>query len=149
MTLADTPRFVHFSVEPFHGPVRPVSINRQELHSKPRGFWISDESGEDGWADWCLGENFATEALSHAASIELADDAKLLWLKSDADIDHFSRQYGIPEHRFQRTYRVNWRPIAEEFQGIIIESMSNRRGNLLEFRDIANRVRMVFHVPSR
>lgn len=33
--------------------------------------------------------------------------------------------------------------------GIIIDSMSNRKGTLQEFKDIGNRSRMIFHAPSR
>merc|ERR1711939_974285 len=36
-----------------------------------------------------------------------------------------------------------------EYQGVIIENMSNREGNMIEFKDIGNRCRMVYHVPSR
>lgn len=39
--------------------------------------------------------------------------------------------------------------VDPELQGIIIESMSNRNGNMLEFKDIGNRTRLVFHAPSR
>jgi GTP-binding protein len=39
--------------------------------------------------------------------------------------------------------------VDPELQGIVIDSMSNRKGNLLEFKDIGNRSRLIFHVPSR
>ncbi len=39
--------------------------------------------------------------------------------------------------------------IDPELQGVVIEQMSNRKGNLIEFRDIGSRTRMTFHTPSR
>jgi GTP-binding protein len=39
--------------------------------------------------------------------------------------------------------------VDPDMQGVIIEAMSNRKGNMLEFKDIGNRTRLVFHCPSR
>lgn len=39
--------------------------------------------------------------------------------------------------------------VDPELQGIIIDSMSNRKGTLMEFKDIGSRSRMIFHAPSR
>jgi len=39
--------------------------------------------------------------------------------------------------------------VDPEFTGIIVESMSNRKGNMMEFKDIGNRSRLVFEAPSR
>jgi len=39
--------------------------------------------------------------------------------------------------------------IAPDLQGIVIESMSNRNGTMLEFKDIGDRSRMIYTVPSR
>lgn len=39
--------------------------------------------------------------------------------------------------------------IAPDLQGLVIESMSNRGGTMVEFKDIGDRSRMIFHVPSR
>lgn len=39
--------------------------------------------------------------------------------------------------------------VDPEFQGQVIESLSNRKGTTMEFKDIGNRTRMVFSVPSR
>lgn len=33
--------------------------------------------------------------------------------------------------------------------GIIIDSMSNRKGTLMEFKEFGNKSRMIFHAPSR
>ena len=39
--------------------------------------------------------------------------------------------------------------VDPELQGLVIESMSNRKGSLIEFKDIGNRSRMIFQAPSR
>ena len=39
--------------------------------------------------------------------------------------------------------------VDPELSGVIIESMSNRKGVMMEFKDIGARTRMVFHAPSR
>jgi GTP-binding protein len=39
--------------------------------------------------------------------------------------------------------------VDPELQGVVIDSMSNRKGHLREFKDIGNRSRLVFDAPSR
>jgi GTP-binding protein len=39
--------------------------------------------------------------------------------------------------------------VDPDLQGMVIDAMSNRKGNLLEFKDIGNRSRLIFHAPSR
>ena len=39
--------------------------------------------------------------------------------------------------------------VDPEFQGLVIENMTNRSGVMVEFKDIGNRARLVFQTPSR
>ena len=39
--------------------------------------------------------------------------------------------------------------VPPDMQGMVIDNMSNRKGNLAEFKDIGNRSRLIFHAPSR
>jgi GTP-binding protein len=39
--------------------------------------------------------------------------------------------------------------VDPELQGVVIDSMSNRKGHLREFKDIGNRSRLIFDAPSR
>ena len=39
--------------------------------------------------------------------------------------------------------------VDHEYQGLVIENMSNRNGNMTELKDIGNRVRLIFECPSR
>lgn len=39
--------------------------------------------------------------------------------------------------------------VDSELQGVIIESMSNRKGNMVEFKEMGDKSRLIFHAPSR
>jgi GTP-binding protein len=39
--------------------------------------------------------------------------------------------------------------VAPEMQSMVMDSMTSRKGSLLEFKDIGNRTRMIFTIPSR
>jgi len=39
--------------------------------------------------------------------------------------------------------------VSPELQGLVIDALSDRKGTLLEFKDIGNRTRLIFEVPSR
>eukprot|EP01041_Mallomonas_annulata_P007957 gene7957-16290_t len=39
--------------------------------------------------------------------------------------------------------------VDPDLTGLIVDNMSNRKGNLIEFKEIGNRSRLVFHGPSR
>ena len=39
--------------------------------------------------------------------------------------------------------------VDPDLSGLIIDSMSNRKGSMVEFKDIGNRSRLIFHAPSR
>jgi len=113
-------RLVHYSASPLTA-VRSVEQTDQP-HFKPRGLWVSAETGnEDGWAEWCLEESFALGRLACLSEIKLAADARILRLASARDIDEFTARRGVAAVPVYRTHRtINWQPVAEEYQGIII-----------------------------
>ena len=39
--------------------------------------------------------------------------------------------------------------VDSNLQGVIIELMSNRKGNMIEYKEISDKSRMIFHAPSR
>lgn len=39
--------------------------------------------------------------------------------------------------------------VDPEMQGLVIESMSGRKGSMIDIKDIGNRSRLIFHAPSR
>ena len=114
-------RFAHYSAEPFSGPVRSTPLAEQTIHSKPKGFWISVEGNDDGWREWCEGEEFNLEGLAHRTDIELAPNANILWLRDAWKIDEVTARYeGLPYPTITTYRQIDWRPIAEQYQGIII-----------------------------
>jgi hypothetical protein len=109
---------VHYSGAPV---IEVRSVRQNGEHSgigKPCGFWLSVDGNEDGWRDWCLGESFGLEHLTHVHDVELAPDAEVLRLHGPAGIDAFTREYHEPSDRFYG--RINWSRVAERWQGIII-----------------------------
>lgn len=110
-------QLVHYSRAPV-GPLR--SVPEQEpatLYTKPRGLWVSVEGNGDGWRDWCLGERFALESLTHVHDVTLRPDANVLHLSGAADLDGFTRGYGRDAGY---GVGIDWRAVASRFRGIII-----------------------------
>lgn len=105
----------HYSAK----PVTSVRSARQiaEPDYKPRGFWVSVDDGDDGWAEWCRGEAFRLDTLRCVHDITLVPDAKMLRLSNAAEIDLFTAEYGA-SHFHARVIR--WLDVANRYQGIII-----------------------------
>jgi hypothetical protein len=113
---------IHFSAEPL-GSIES-RVQERRAHGKPKGLWVSVEGDEDGWRDWCLGEQFGLERLAVAQHVRLADDAQILYVDSAAGIDDLGRRYGTESEYWTgpRPYydRIDWAQVAECYQGIII-----------------------------
>lgn len=88
--------------------------SRRARGDKPEGLWISDESADDGWSSWASGEDYTIG--SNAFVVELAPDASILSLTSEAAILDFHRTYSIGE----RGWDVDWTAVAQRWQGITI-----------------------------
>ena len=84
---------------------------------KPVGLWVSVENFGDGWKEWCEGENWGLDSLTHAHEITLADDAQILWLRCGRDIDAFHQAYSSGAR--WGAY-PDWTRVAGQYQGIII-----------------------------
>ena len=39
--------------------------------------------------------------------------------------------------------------VDQELAGVVVEKMSARKGQLIEFKDHRGKARLIFHVPSR
>ena len=51
--------------------------------------------------------------------------------------------------RMEEPYEEVVVDVDHDLQGLVIDQMSNRKGNMIEFKDIGNRARLTFHTPSR
>lgn len=89
------------------------SRSQDRSHYKPRGFWVSDESAEDGWSTWCRNESFGIGR--NAFSIELAPDVRLLSLTTDWDVRLFDQDFAAGDG-----YYIDWPRVAQYHQGILI-----------------------------
>lgn len=110
---------VHFS-DKLVSKIRSVTqLDRPFM--KPRGFWISVEGNGDGWSDWCVGEQWGLSRLVIAHDVTLRSEAKILKITSADELDEFHWKYRQPlqSRRFDME-QIDWQPVADEFQGIII-----------------------------
>ena len=91
---------------------------------KPSGLWVSVETGDPNshnWRDWCLAEEYGLEKLAYASEIYLHSGANLLHLDTVEAMHEFNAEYmcyTIPEAIIIN--EVDWRPVTERYQGIII-----------------------------
>lgn len=125
---------------------QPVILDRSWVYDqsektwrggKPNGLWVS-VVGEDDWASWCRGEEFALGDLAVTHEVVLDPAANILHLKSPEEIDRFHREYAgeVPEwyrrddrrqdrFMFGQEYvdlqrPIEWNRVADEYQGLII-----------------------------
>lgn len=81
----------HYAATPFI--FDPTYAYVQQSDWKPRGLWLSVDDGDDGWADWCRGNEFNIDGLKHQTRFALATDASILHLTTELDIVTFENQY--------------------------------------------------------
>ncbi len=91
------------------------------LHfGKPKGLWVSDESSEQSWSNWCEAEQFGIGALEHL--VDLAPGANILRIETLEQLDGFGARYGIcPDHEYFRDEpAIQWADVERDFDGILI-----------------------------
>lgn len=119
-------RLVHFSSEPFLGPVEPRTQEAQSgRFDKPWGLWISDED-EYGWGAWCRESEFGD--LTHATLVTLADEANVLVITNAEEFLAFEKEFGFTHYadmprwpgRDQHPDAIRWHEVAEKYDGILI-----------------------------
>jgi hypothetical protein len=105
----------HYSASPFtFDPTRTYAQGESDI--KPRGLWLSVD---EGWKEWCEGEDFNCEGLTHCTEFALRPDARILHLSNVVNLDQFTYHY----HKaiVRDTIRsIDWNRVAREWQGIII-----------------------------
>ena len=117
-------RLLHYSEQPLSGPIRSAAQSEEQgAYLKPCGLWVSVE-GENDWPWWCKAEDFQTEHLACATVIILAEDAHILWIESEEEIDAFTHRFGfhpiIGKRYESRSLAIHWHQVAGEYQGVII-----------------------------
>lgn len=113
-------RLIHYSETPLTKVVsKPHRESGAGLYKTP-GLWVSVE-GEDDWLSWCRAEQWRLTSFKYATLVLLANDAKILRLKSSREIDRFTKEYvtfSSGPHRYTRD--VDWPRIRSLYQGLII-----------------------------
>lgn len=126
--------------------VKKQWFRRQEAGHKPCGFWVSDETDPaQGWRRWCRDQGFRLHCLKYQHSIELQPDARILHLRTAAEIRSFTDEYaadsivnriskrydedfdkrflikGLPDIEHSPfVHDIDWRIVAKRYHGIII-----------------------------
>jgi hypothetical protein len=119
-------KLIHYSPIPFVLERRVVQQDDpQDLAVKPCGLWVSVD---DAWHTAAL-EMFGDDDLKHASQITLTPKARILYLKTVGDIDHFTDQYTVvhDEHYQILGRAIDWPKVAQEYQGIIISPYQFQR----------------------
>jgi len=94
-------------------------------NDKPHGFWVS-VPGKDDWPSWCESEDFRLDYLCHEHIVTLTEDARILYLTCDENIEHFTIKYGVqdPTSQYMGYREIRWNELYGKYQGIIIAPYS-------------------------
>lgn len=92
--------------------------SRDEYAMKPIGFWLSDDSREDGWVWWCSAESFRLDYLRYQTPFEV-DDSNILHLAGASQIVQFTQEWGKPIPGTRLPY-IDWDGLKEKYSGIVI-----------------------------
>jgi hypothetical protein len=111
----------HYATKPVR-KVRSVNQPRDvDADMKPRGLWFSVDNPNDDsptWASWCEAENYPIGKLHHI--VTLASDARLRRISCVRDLDAFHEEFHAPIYPGGPHGYINWRRVADRYQGIII-----------------------------
>lgn len=97
---------------------------------KPHGLWLSDESGEEGWHNWCKDANFYIDSLKYELNFFL-DTSDCVHLKTFNEIIAFNDKYitNFKDYGFRNKKTIDlpempktidWPRVKKEHKGILI-----------------------------
>ena len=112
--------FIHYSAQPLteiHSVEQAPIASHQNF--KPFGLWFSVEPGF-GWLEWCEGEEFNLGNFEHGARLHLAENASILRLTCDEDVNDFHLQFARSLHYGLRMQAIDWQAVGALYQGIVI-----------------------------
>lgn len=110
----------HWSPDPFVLDTTRTYSQEDFGNGKPRGLWLSDESGDPGWREWCESEEFHCDGLAHATQFRLAESSRVLVLASPADLRAFTDAYKQSIQPGLRQHWIDWERVAEKHSGVLI-----------------------------
>lgn len=112
----------HFAPSPVAlTPRSYVQPGRIFSHQKPTGLWVSVK-GDDDWPTWCEEESFCPERMAFCYRVEIASDANVRIVEGVAELDSFHEEFALEwtESYSWKSYGIDWRAVAERYQGLII-----------------------------
>lgn len=91
-------------------------------HFKPRGLWLSDDSQDYGWLEWCEDNEYRTDHYLSQTEFAFAEGANILHLRSFGEVMTFQKMwFDTSDVTLQPVLRrVNWAVIAKQYDGILI-----------------------------
>lgn len=108
--------FHHYSAEPFtFDPERPYA--QQAERDKPVGLWLSVDDNDEGWKDWCKGNDYGEEGLAHRAEVTLRQKANIRYLTHAGALDEFTALFGVLVYG---SAYIDWRRVTSLYDGIVI-----------------------------
>lgn len=109
-------RLRHYSTEQTIDPF-PVAQPGPGYFVKPRGLWVSDETGDAwGWTDCCDSDGFAIGPWEHA--VTLNPDATILHIANETGLRDFHAAHATTVS--PRGVGIDWQAVATRWQGVII-----------------------------
>lgn len=110
----------HWSEQPL-GPLRSVVADyrdgRPSIYGKPNGFWLSDESTDDGWSHWCRSEDFGDRRLRYYHDFD-ADLTDVLHMSTAGELVSFTKKY--KNHKPGYGAPIDWPRVGQKFKGVLI-----------------------------
>ena len=114
-------KLIHYSAEPLTEAHSLEQIPTLSGFMKPRGLWFSVESeNEDGWLEWCEGEEFKLDNFAHATQLLLREDANILHIPGARELMDFHESFAADLCHDFRMQAIDWEMVASKYQGIVI-----------------------------
>lgn len=122
-------KLAHYSAKPITGWDSSCCTNRGNTRDyfKPRGLWVSDDSAEQNWQDWCVGEDFGLDRFAYRTEVLLKDQSNILFIRTVEELDKFQDEYKwdiLANERYgkgsARYDYCRWSDVVARYDGIII-----------------------------
>ncbi|NNW55468.1 MULTISPECIES: hypothetical protein [unclassified Roseobacter] len=112
-------RLTHWSFKPLE-PLRSVTNDYSDRvrgpFKKPNGFWLSDETDDMSWSNWCEMEEFNRGNIRTDFEVDLTN---VLHLSSYLDISDFDNEYNR-RRADGLSDGIDWPAVGQKFSGLLI-----------------------------
>ena len=112
-------RLRHWHAAPL-GELRNADPSQRGVGAyKPAGLWLSDESAEISWSEWCRNEQFGIGSMWTDFDVDMAD---VLHISTERGLRKFTDIFGIQQELSQRYSRIeiDWSTVGARYKGLLI-----------------------------